>query len=95
MDSISLKVSGLEYKVRKLIEQKKSLDSRVATLVSEIALLKQTIDEQLLIIRHQEKELSMLKTGRSISGESDATEAKERINELIREIDRCIMLLNE
>lgn len=95
MDSIALKVSGLEYKVRKLIEQKKGLDDRVATLGSEIALLKQTIDEQLLIIRQQEKELSLIKTGRSISSESDASEAKERINELIREIDRCITLLNE
>lgn len=95
MDSIALKVSGLAYKVRKLIEQKKDLESKLAALGAENESLRQAMDDQIGMARRQEKELALLHASRSISGNGDTTAAKEKINELIREIDRCILLLND
>ena len=46
-------------------------------------------------ISELEEELKVMKTAGSIQGNgADAAEAKGRISEMVREIDKCIALLN-
>lgn len=88
-------INELNFKIDKLIklyisslEQKKSLESKIEELQSELENVK----------RENKEVTDKLKTTRvasAISGSSDGSyEAKLRINQLVREIDKCIALLN-
>ena len=81
-------INELNFKIDKLIklyisslEQNKSLESKIQDLQSELENL-----------QRENKDLNnKLKTTRVASAIS---EAKMRINQLVREIDKCIALLN-
>ena len=84
-------INELNFKIDKLIklyisslEQNKSLESKIQDLQSEL--------------QRENKDLNnKLKTTRVASAISEGNgsyEAKMRINQLVREIDKCIALLN-
>jgi predicted RNase H-like nuclease (RuvC/YqgF family) len=95
MESPGTLISGIEYKVRKLI-------GLVARLQNENRELKERIEEyknksinlELRIDQQQEK-IRILKLAKSLSKEESKTEVKLKINELLREIDNCVRLLNK
>ena len=87
-------INELNFKIDKLIklyisslEQNKSLESKIQDLQSELENL-----------QRENKDLNnKLKTTRVASAFSEGNgsyEAKMRINQLVREIDKCIALLN-
>ena len=87
-------INELNFKIDKLIklyisslEQNKSLESKIQDLQSELENL-----------QRENKDLNnKLKTTRvanAISEGKGRYEAKKRINQLVREIDKCIALLN-
>ena len=87
-------INELNFKIDKLIklyisslEQNKSLESKIQDLQSELENL-----------QRENKDLNnKLKTTRVASAISEGNgsyESKMRINQLVREIDKCIALLN-
>lgn len=88
-------LNELKFKVERLIklyisslEKNKDQESRIQQLLSEIEQLKS--ENQIL-----NEELKTARVANAISGKSDGSyEAKMRINQLVREIDKCIALLN-
>ena len=87
-------INELNFKIDKLIklyisslEQNKSLESKIQDLQSELENL-----------QRENKDLNnKLKTTRVASAISEGNgsyEAKKRINQLVREIDKCIALWN-
>ena len=87
-------INELNFKIDKLIklyisslEQNKSLESKIQDLQSELENL-----------QRENKDLNnKLKTTRVASAISEgegSSEAKNRISQLVREIDKCIALLN-
>lgn len=95
MESASTLIAGIEYKIRKLINQ-------VAKLQHENKDLKQTIEEltnNINTLEHRNKEqedkIKILKLAKSLNKEESTTEVKLKINELLREIDNCVRLLNK
>jgi hypothetical protein len=65
-------------------------------LVEEINQLKITLDQNINKTKELEDKYSTLKMARAVeSGNTDNTEAKQKINRLVREIDKCIALLNK
>lgn len=87
-------VNELNTKIDKLInlyisslEQNKSLESTVKSLQSE---LEQVKGENKAL----NDKLKTTKVASAISGGNGSYEAKMRINQLVREIDKCIALLN-
>lgn len=87
-------VNELDYKIEKLIklyisslERNKDLESKIETLQSELEMAtkeKQDLNEKLKTAR----------VANAISIGDGSYEAKMRINQLVREIDKCIALLN-
>ena len=87
-------INELNFKIDKLIklyisslEQNKSLESKIQDLQSELENLQ----------RENKDFNNKLKTTRVASAISEGNgsyEAKMRINQLVREIDKCIALLN-
>ncbi len=90
------KLDQLEAKTRKLVDAYKSLNVKLKAAYSENYNLKMTLDkknEELLNFRNQDK---ITKIVSSISmDEKSSAEMKIKINEYIKEIDKCIAYLSE
>jgi len=63
-------------------------------LKKKIDLLTKKEQENTATIKYLEEKNKLLRVAKSLEGE-DKTKAKLRINELLREVDRCIALLNK
>ena len=80
--------------IRQLLLQDKGLQEKHHLLEEQIAALDKQIGE--LVERNQEleKQYSDLKLAKILElGDSDTRNARQRINHLAREVDKCIALL--
>ena len=75
------KLSGIEYKVRQLIDDNRELKEQVRNQQEEINNLKDNI--------------KLLKLRNALEQKGDSTEVKLRINQMIRSVDRCLSILNK
>lgn len=95
MDDISPVVDGLETKVKKLSDAYVSGRTEIKKLKGELNELKETVENQKKTISDLEEKYKVVKLAKSISGENgESRELKYKINELVREIDKCMALLN-
>jgi len=87
--NINEKVSQLEDKLEKLVHERDEL-------LSENVLLKQSQLRYEVEVKEWEKKYDTLKLAKSLTeGDSnDSTEAKKKVARIVREIDKCIALLN-
>ncbi len=87
-------VSEIESKLRILVERYGELQKAYHGTTAELESLKQVIAEKQNAINQLEEQIRTFKLTKTIEKKEGAAEAKERINELVREIDKCIGLLN-
>ncbi|HLN53163.1 MAG TPA: hypothetical protein VK205_07190 [Prolixibacteraceae bacterium] len=95
MESAATIIAGIGYKVRKLISQIEKLENENKTLNNKIEELKANIRNLELQIEGQQEKIKVLKLAKSLDKEESKTEVKLKINELLREIDNCVRLLNK
>lgn len=94
MNDVETLVSGIEYKFGKLMEVVVQLREENNLLKSRLESSKQIIENQNIEIKQQEEKLKVLKLAKTLETTEGSVEAKLKINELVREIDKCIGLLN-
>lgn len=87
--------TGIEYKVRKLLEQNAAIKTENEKLAGEIKVLKAKIENLMAITNELESKLTVVKLAKALNKEESRTNVKLKINELVRDIDRCIALLNK
>ncbi len=87
-------ISGIEYKVRKLVNLQKENKSENELLLNQNTELKNNIEEQKKIINQLKEEFNRIKLAKSLESMKGSNDAKLKINELVREIDKCIELLS-
>jgi SMC interacting uncharacterized protein involved in chromosome segregation len=87
-------VSEIEHKIRKLIIRHQETLRQLKEQNAEIQALRKKNQEQEKIIKDLEERIRTYKLTKTIEKKEGAAEARERINELVREIDKCIGLLN-
>jgi uncharacterized phage infection (PIP) family protein YhgE len=90
-------LEGIHGKVSRLLQQNSELNKANFQLKEENELLKSLLKERNEKLAENENQLEMLKLAKSVSvngGEEDKTALKKKINELIKEIDHCVGLLN-
>lgn len=96
MSDVKSLISSLERKIEKLIDLHRHSTKEISALKQNNNEYKKTIEEQKQTIRELEEKNKILKLSKSISGSNENTqEIKSKINELIREIDKCSALLNK
>jgi hypothetical protein len=89
-------IHAFEIKLRKLISEYKSLQIQNTQLKADLE-RKQTD----LMLAHQEvlelrKNYDHLKIARNLGvSETEKTESKQKITKMVREIDKCLALLDE
>ena len=86
-------LSGIEYKIRQLIDENNRLKARALELQEHNEELTETINHQKEEITHLKEETNILKLRNSLEQTGDSAEIKLKINQLIRNIDKSLYLL--
>lgn len=94
MNDLATLVSGIEYKIRKLSDQVINLHAEKGSMREEIIQLKEINEILTKKIEQLEEKINLLKLAHPASYTGDEGEAKARIDELLREIDKCIGILS-
>jgi len=86
---------GIEQKIHHLLKNQAELTLRNSTLETKCNDMDQIINHQKQKILELENKINVLKISGGFSSGKDSTKAKLVINELVRDIDKCIGLLNQ
>lgn len=89
VDSLENKVSKLLHKMDLLQQSKLNLEREMESLRSDYEAAQRSVEEW------EEKYKSLKLANTMLGSETNKTEAKLKINQLIRELDHCIVQLAE
>lgn len=89
VDSLENKISKLLHKMDLLQQSKLELEREMQSLRSEYEAAQRSVEEW------EEKYKSLKLANSMLGSETNKTEAKLKINQLIRELDHCIVQLAE
>jgi hypothetical protein len=86
----------LEAKLKSLLSNYDFLLKENELLLQNSSKLQHQLLENKQLLEQQEKKFNLLKIAKTIEGSNNSTrDTKFKINALIREIDKCIVQLNE
>ena len=96
MSNLSEIVDSLENRVGKLLQEHENLKNKKSKLEEENTVLITQQDQYSKEIENWREECTTLKLANSMLGSNEyKRETKLKINELVREIDKCITQLSE
>tara|TARA_B100000963_G_C22526774_1_gene625686 strand:+ start:83 stop:364 length:282 start_codon:yes stop_codon:yes gene_type:complete len=88
-------IERLHNKIVLLLENYQQLEEELKVSNQRVNVLSKQLDEQHQTIQQLNEKNKVLKLSTSIQNkQGDNKAAKQKINELVREIDKCIALLN-
>lgn len=95
MQDYETTVAEIEWKVRKLIEENNRLRAVEAELKQQCRELQWQIDDKNIVINNLNEENRIIKLGNALTNKGDSAEIKLKINQLIRNIDKTLLLINK
>ncbi|MEI6123080.1 MAG: hypothetical protein WCQ95_05560 [Bacteroidota bacterium] len=95
MEDLSVLLSGVEYKILQLVKIISALRKENIEINNKLLEQSNINNDNNLKIKYLEEKNTILKITNSIDGEENKTKAKLKINELLREVERCLALLNK
>ena len=95
MQNLTARLSEIRIKVEKLIQENQLLKNENESMRDRIEGLERTVKLQKNNLSGLTEQNKLIKLAKNLAPEDwDTEEMKKNVNELIREIDRCIDLLN-
>ena len=89
-------VDSLEIKINKLISLYNVTKQEKEIIVNENKNYKNKLTKQQEVVKKLEEKIKVIKISNLVSSDSeDKKKTKQKINKYVREIDRCIALLNK
>lgn len=89
-------IDRLQQKVEKLVERYRASETTISSLNQQLSILQSQLEENQNRISDLKEKNKILKLSASLHGKGVDTKAtKQQINELVREVDKCIALLNK
>jgi hypothetical protein len=96
MSVIANKLDQVLDRTQKLVDLSKALQERNDLINLENQSIKVALETSENKRKDLEEKLRVLKLAKSLKGTSEKTlDIKQKINEFVREIDKCIVLLNK
>ncbi|MFN5218331.1 MAG: hypothetical protein ACK5CL_06150 [Sphingomonadales bacterium] len=96
MQNLTTRLADIRVKVEKLVQENRLLKNENESMRDRIEGLERTVELQKNTLSELTEQNKLIKLAKNLAPEdSDTEELKNKVNELIREIDRCIDLLNE
>lgn len=93
--NLQTELSLLEEKIKKLLEERKSLKLEIIDLKKDKAALRDAAEKKAEEINNFQNQIKISKIVDSMAVEDNATELKYKINEYIKDIDKCIAHLSK
>jgi len=88
-------ISRLKNKIGLLVSQYENIKASNERMAIELTTLKIILNENKTTISELEQKVNRLQIGEAFKASSaDVKEAKQKIGKIIKEIDKCIALLN-
>jgi phage shock protein A len=87
-------IAEIRNHVATLLEERTALRARLQQQEEKVSAMREALEAKDARIAQLEDAQKTLKLAKSLSGAGENTEAKLKINELVREIDKCIALLH-
>jgi len=94
MKDISSLVSGIRKKTEKLVAKQAVLVEGNEKLSNEIEKIREELTEKNQQISELNDKVKLLRIAGSVGGGESTKEVKLKINEMVREIDKCIAQIN-
>ena len=96
MENLLEAIEKLENKIEVLVSNYEFLKKENEILLQNVSVLQHEITEHKQALVDQKEKYDLLKIAKSIEGSSTETKnTKLKLNSLIREIDKCIVQLQE
>lgn len=95
MNSVAEYLDKLEVKIVQLAEDHKKTITERDQLTRQASIDKKIIEEQNIEIENLKNQVQALKIAKSVESREETDKVKAKIQDLVREIDRCIELLNK
>ena len=95
MSGVKELIPAIRNKVKKLVTSLQSLEKENNKLIKKQAELIQTIENQTNLIKELKKNNRSILIADSIKQTEGNSDVKKQIDEMVREIDKCIELLNK
>ena len=98
MTELSQKLDNIIRKAHQLLQQSNALKQENAVLKEELDLFKQYLKENQQYIIELVEKLKIARIAQQLSSSEENPELKElklKINEYVREVDKCIKILSE
>ena len=95
MNPLEQHIQRINEKIQQLLKQFRASQRENEKLKKELADIKALHAERSQLIDELEQKVAILKTATNNMNEGDKKELEKRLNQYIKEIDRCIGLLSE
>ena len=96
MADIQILINNIKQKAEKVVEKNQRLVQDNSALNDKIIMLQRSVDIQRDTIKDLEEKNKMLKIAHSIASDDEGRKAlRQKINSVIREIDKSMSLLND
>lgn len=97
MDQYSARIEELSKKAEKLVRRYGELKETCAKLELENQELKEALEARTKQVEDLDHDLRVVKVAKQLSAfpDEEKQELKKKINEYIKEIDKCVALLND
>ena len=95
MSNYETTLEAIEYKIRKLIVENEHMHHEIHNLKEQIDVLKEANEDKDILINNLKEESKILKIRNTLNEKGDSTEIKLKINQLIRTIDKSLVLLDK
>jgi chromosome segregation ATPase len=94
-ENIKTIVEEIDYKIRKLKHDYAEAVNLIKRQEEQLRTQENKIQQQKEEIEQINQKIKLIKLSKTIENKRDLTQTKLKINELVREIDNCISLLNK
>jgi phage host-nuclease inhibitor protein Gam len=95
MSELEIQIKRVQEKLQQLLKRQDDVQKENTRLKKEIGHSAQQISQQRELINSLKQQVEVLKISSGNWDEKDKKEFEKRINNYIREIDKCIALLSE
>ncbi len=95
MEDVSVLVSGIEFKLRSLTMKHQRIRTVNKELEAKIEEQEQIINHQKQLINELQERIQTANIAKTIASRFEISDAKKKIGDMMREIDKCIDLLNK
>jgi hypothetical protein len=95
MEDVSVLISGIDYKLKKLTGHHRQILKLNNELTNKVKEQEQIINHQTQINHELQEKLRTVSIAQTLVSRFEINDAKKKIGDLVREIDKCINLLSK